>query len=37
VNPPTDFAWRNGELVGLATGTIYGWEIPNLFIENVPE
>ena len=32
LNPPNDFVWRNGELVGLATGVIYGWEIPNLFI-----
>lgn len=32
VNDPTDFAWRNGEVKGLSTGVIFGWEIPNLFV-----
>ncbi len=35
INPPSDFAWRHNKLVGLSKGTIFGWEIPNLFIQNV--
>jgi hypothetical protein len=37
VNPPTDFVWKNGEVKGLATGVIFSWEIPNLFIEEVKD
>lgn len=35
INPPSEFVWRNDELVGLSTGTVFGWEIPNLFIQQV--
>ena len=37
INPPTEFVWRKGQLAGLSTGVIYGWEIPNLFVGDVPE
>jgi hypothetical protein len=37
INPPTEFVWRNGQLAGLSTGVIFGWEIPNLFVGDVPE
>lgn len=32
VNPPGEYVWRQGEVYGLSTGTIYNWEIPNLFV-----
>ena len=37
VNPPTQFIWKNNQLTGLSTGTIFNWQIPNLFIEEVAD
>lgn len=37
VNPPSEFVWRQNEVKGVATGVIFGWEIPNLFIESVED
>ena len=37
VSKPTEFAWRRGQVVGLATGSVFGWEVPGLFVTDVPQ
>lgn len=32
VRDPYEYDWRDGRVVGLALGEIYGWEIPGLVV-----
>lgn len=33
ISPPTEFAWRDNQVVGLSTGSIFNWEIPNIIVQ----
>ena len=36
VAPPSDYLWKDDQLVGVAKGQIFGWEIPNLIVTDIP-
>lgn len=35
VAPPSEYQWKNDQLVGLAKGSLFGWEIPNLIVKQM--